>query len=548
MNITSVGGRHAALDRMSQSLYDRMASRGGRVDIALQDWHAIDKNSAKILASFDPSFGAPSSQTVASWVVAAHDGRLVPHIDSLRFHPKLGAFSLVVSGMQLVRPGKDKENMIPVVAGLKFLDSQTGTNWQVSHTPNGQEILRQDVALDVNSILANSRSRTTSSMRMNMAEHGIVMEANMGDRVSFFHDGQTKTGLVTSIHQTGYRIATEKGACVAALDSIIEVLAAGEGSTDLTQKELVDFYTKVYGDKEFAKALVTASMAVANDGETPVSPVAPIKPEEVLDPVQPVTQVAPETDKATGSATSVGLKRPQVTLAKEDKNAGAGNSPVTLMTDGVDVPHQVIKPSDDKHFTMRKQPLRFGKEKEDTSSPVTTSASMGNPLGHVVVGNRRIPVVASADCPIDQQQNVKEMLSEMGDVPNEGILKSSNSPGEAARKLGEASMKTTAATDWTQMRAAIQRDRTKYNDLTFNVPQEEDFRKAQQYTNGAKAMADRMDAAFRQKMLAKVMGMQPAVAEAISYALWYLTDHPNVRELSKEIYAELVKKFRKAKK
>ena len=419
-------GRSSALDRMSEALMKRMAHRGGRVDLAMHDWKTIRKNEAKILASYNPALGAPSSQTVASWVIGSHDGRLVPHIDTLRYHPRLNAFSIMVSSLTLTRPVKDMRNMTPIIAGVKYLDQETATNWVVTNN-DGQKILKQDVDMDINAILANSKAKTTSGLRLSMVEKGVVMQASMGDRVTFFHNGKTRTGVITGVGETGYRMATSKGACTAAVDSIVDILEAGAESENMTKQELVDFFTRCYGDEDFAKQLVKAAFSKASDEKKPAKedepekeakPADPEKEDEPAKPDKPEDKGDDKEDKedkkAEGSwRRKIGLKGSMVSVAKKSKGCGG---PVTLMRSEVDLKHRDVSDIEGEHYAAQTARPRYGYQKADE---VATAS----------VNGKRIPIIATS---LKTRKAVRRALT----ASDKDTLMNSRSPLEASRRLG----------------------------------------------------------------------------------------------------------------
>lgn len=257
---------------------------GHRVDLSVADYRAESGSIAHVLIAFDKRQGRPRRDEVVAYVNRHFEGRVAAHPDSIVAYEtpstRPGAVGVVVfkpehriSARVLTTDSESYvgiDNTNPLRAN-RVMHTISAEVWNVQRDETGEAItiVRQE-GEDVNAIL-QARQRRQQSVNtvsaginfnmINVEASGSLVE--VGDTVTYFCDGQVKTGCVQecmiNAGETFCRILSENGEVDTVQRGFIQtVVSRNPVSEEMEREDMEDYYSRAYGNREYADRL-TAS-------------------------------------------------------------------------------------------------------------------------------------------------------------------------------------------------------------------------------------------------------------------------------------------------
>lgn len=248
-------------DRILDKLGQRTADIGYRTDISIADTRAHSDSSASMLLTYNKNIGEVTSEHIAKYFVNRFEGKLVPVIATAKVYPKLGAVSVMAELISKKRPFEDSEKMMAVGSAM-FIDTVLDETYEVKSTPNGTKFLAKVCADNIHSIVAerNKRMAITASRYISFDDIDAVTGMAVlddGDKIKFYYMGKVQKGEIVAVSgdkvtiksDTGETIKTEKSA-------VIDIISKSQKALSEDKAAELEFYTKMYGDSDFAKQLL----------------------------------------------------------------------------------------------------------------------------------------------------------------------------------------------------------------------------------------------------------------------------------------------------
>lgn len=257
---------------------------GHRVDLSVADYRAESGAIAHVLIAFDKRQGRPRRDEVVAYVNRHYEGRVAAHPDSIVAYDtpanRPGAVGVVVfkpehrvSARVLTSdPGSyvGIDNGNPLRAN-RVMHTLSAEVWNVQRDETGEAItiVRQE-GEDVNAILQarQRRQQTVNTVSAGINFGMINVEASgslieIGDTVTYFCDGQVKTGCVQECMinggETFCRILNEDGSIDTVQRGFIQsVVSRNPVSEEMEREDMEEYYRQAYGSREYAGRL-TAS-------------------------------------------------------------------------------------------------------------------------------------------------------------------------------------------------------------------------------------------------------------------------------------------------
>lgn len=258
------------LSNISKALSEKMARRvaetkSGRFDFYLSDWEVIGDHEAKILVGYKRDFGVPRPGQLDEWAINSFNGKLRVAMESLRNYPQLEAVSAIVVRNFHTLPFDYSEGMIPVSAaadGTERFQDDDSRIWEALQSDDGGKFLVRIARDDIASILAERqrkiRGASFSHKRPRLSQITAGISApEIGDQIVFLERGIKQFGQVTHVGETVVHVHANGEDLVVPNGSVIAVQAKSAASDKESDKKLIEFFTKQYGSREFAKKLVT---------------------------------------------------------------------------------------------------------------------------------------------------------------------------------------------------------------------------------------------------------------------------------------------------
>jgi hypothetical protein len=250
--------------RLGQALQQRTASvRSGRFDLRLSDFKVSNsKREARVLVTYEKNLGTPTRKQLDEWVTASTHGRLILELESPRHYKDYGAIVAMVRSNELRRPLKHSQQMVKGAAN-QYMDKDKSV-WEVQQSSSGERFLVRVADDDMDEILkARQRYERTASLhkRLRLAdikEAVSEMPLDVGDRISYMHRGILQRGEVTHVGEDGLIHVRKAAQDVLKVprENVVDIFEKSPQAQKDRKQFLVDFFTRAYGDPEFAKTLV----------------------------------------------------------------------------------------------------------------------------------------------------------------------------------------------------------------------------------------------------------------------------------------------------
>lgn len=255
---------------------DRLASRqGSRIDLRFADARPRGKASADFLVRYNPGNGVPTRTEIAAFITKQFDGRLTPqtmldHGQVSRDHAVLHVSADVHRDrLSVDHLEADKASYRDIDGrGVRFLHTKTAQVWNVEKGADGTPVLFREEEDDLEDLVRSARKArlTTAMPGCTFDQIGLTAGANVydvGDTVAYHCQGTRCTGRVTNIDRgvSGNTKLHVENAQTGTLDTIpeglvLECITKAPGVAGAEKGKLMDYYSKMYGDRSFAEKLV----------------------------------------------------------------------------------------------------------------------------------------------------------------------------------------------------------------------------------------------------------------------------------------------------
>lgn len=223
----------------------------GRFDFSIMDYKKVDKG-VKLAIAFNLRMGKPTKSEVQAFFAEKLEG-LSPVCETAL--TKDDCLTVFASYKENIRPIQESKKMIPVVAGLNFLDSDMGSVWEVTQE-NNQQVLKQIHKFDIGEYV-KERMKRMSQVKAQYQVTATMPDTLMaGDKVKYYFDNAQHDGVISKIKEDEVTLkkpdATE---IVLSKDNIFKVTEPAKNKEKLTKESEQKYWQEVLGPK-FSNDLV----------------------------------------------------------------------------------------------------------------------------------------------------------------------------------------------------------------------------------------------------------------------------------------------------
>jgi len=258
-------------DKLTRRINERVAStRSGRPDFYLSDWDVVDDHSAKVLIGFNAQFGRPKGSQVDQWVTSTFEGQLRLALESVRLHEKstgseIDAVSGIVVQQPELAPISHARHMIPVHTasnGTQRFADESNRIWEAMADENGNKFLVRVARDDIAAILENRQRKIRKGTAHHRPRFAHLHQAGMlsydvGDRITFIRDGYRQFGEVEFVGADTLRVRANGEVLQVHKGNVVDITDKSPRVAQESTQEFINIYTKMYGDPDFARKLVT---------------------------------------------------------------------------------------------------------------------------------------------------------------------------------------------------------------------------------------------------------------------------------------------------
>ena len=258
------------ISKFNERMNKRVAStRSGRFDLRLSDYDVLDDREATILVTYDKGLGIPKRSQLDEWVTSSFNGQMLLDVKSTRVHPEVNAVVAIARKNEIRRPIEHTAELL-VVGKDRYRDDSQAV-WEVHSNDNGDRYLVRVAKDDIEAILRERQTdeRTASihhRVRLSDIRTAGITDLEVGDRVAYMcKGGILQRGEITHVSDDMIHVRAPGNSTNAAThpsdkvkkEKVVYVYEKSPKSQKAHDRFLVDFFTKAYGDAEFARKFVT---------------------------------------------------------------------------------------------------------------------------------------------------------------------------------------------------------------------------------------------------------------------------------------------------
>lgn len=238
---------------------------GHRVDIMHADTKKINSTTAQFLLEYAGK--VPTSEEISDYFIRSFNAKITPFMTTAKVFEEQKAVMIVAQILNITRDVSDikSRKMVPVITGAVYLDVPLDETWEVSER-NGQKVLCRKVKDDIMAIInarrnammnPNSKiSFASLSLGSSLSRH--IGTVSTGDTVRVFIDEKIKEVHVTAAEKDKLEVKDADGKkSKINREQVVEIMKKAEQIGKDQNKYLEEYYTKAYGDPEYAKKLVS---------------------------------------------------------------------------------------------------------------------------------------------------------------------------------------------------------------------------------------------------------------------------------------------------
>lgn len=250
-------------DRLFNSLEQKLsADVGHRVDLQFADARRINKTTAHFMIEYTGK--TPVSDDIADFFIRKFNAKITPFISTAKVYDETKVITVVAQILNVTRQFEDisKPGMKAVITGATYLDVPLQEVWEVQQR-NGKKVLVRKVKDDIMAIVQARRSAMMEDNNhktfASIAKGSLMSYLGMiekGDRVRVMVDSKVVDAEVLAASEGQIKVKHASGTETVAREAVIEVVSKNPQTAEKEKKGTEDYFSKAYGNPEYAKQLV----------------------------------------------------------------------------------------------------------------------------------------------------------------------------------------------------------------------------------------------------------------------------------------------------
>lgn len=235
---------------------------GHRVDMAIADYLKINQSTARFMVEYDGD-NYPSSEEITEFFMRKFNGKVSPDMSTAKVVKSENVIVVVANMVNYHRPVSDSAKMTQVVAGYSYFDETMQESWIVKDV-NGQKVMARKLKDDISSIvearkrvMMDNSKKTFATLKATASVIRSISLVEEGDIVHAYHNGcQYDNCVVVKAGADEVELKHEAKTIKTNKSAVLEVVAKASDLTSVDENKLIAYYTKAFGDANYAKKLV----------------------------------------------------------------------------------------------------------------------------------------------------------------------------------------------------------------------------------------------------------------------------------------------------
>lgn len=236
-----------------------------RMDLTVEDFLPLSRDSAKILVAYSARIGPPSPKDISKFMVEDFHGQIAPVLETLRYHEKVGAVTVVVDKLRPILAFEARENMVKLHENM-YTDTRLGEVWEViyddktksKHLARKNPESLENILNERKARLSSQGTPRTATVRFSdLVLTACSHSAESGDKVLFFDVDKLYKGTILSRAKEDVTVVDSDGAKhVVNKYAIVDVLEKSTEAKEDEKRDLRSYFEQAYGFKMYADDLV----------------------------------------------------------------------------------------------------------------------------------------------------------------------------------------------------------------------------------------------------------------------------------------------------
>jgi len=240
------------------------SSVGHRVDLQFADARRINASTAHFMLAYTDD-KIPSSDELADFFVRKYNAKITPYMSTAKVYKSQKVVTVVAQVLSITRDIEDtkKSFMRPIIEGATYLDVPLQETWEVQER-EGKKVLVRKVKDDIIA-LVNARKKTMMDSYSSQTFASIVSGDNVtrylnildkGDYVRVLVDEKVIEAEIVSVNDDQVKVKYKGGMKSVPRQHVLEIVGKNPAQVEKQEKEMVNYFSKAYGDEGFAEDLV----------------------------------------------------------------------------------------------------------------------------------------------------------------------------------------------------------------------------------------------------------------------------------------------------
>jgi hypothetical protein len=207
----------------------------------------------------------PNSDEIADFFVRKYNAKITPFLSTARVYQNQKVITVVAQVLSITRDIEDlkKPYMKPVIEGAVYLDVPLQETWEIDER-EGRKVLVRKVKDDIIA-LVNARKKTMMDSYSNKTFASLVNGENItrylsiidkGDYVRVLLGEKVVEAEVISVKDEQIKVKYKGSMTTVPRQNILEIVGKSPAKAEKLEKEMINYYSKAYGDEKYAEDLV----------------------------------------------------------------------------------------------------------------------------------------------------------------------------------------------------------------------------------------------------------------------------------------------------
>lgn len=252
-------------ERLFANLENKLSSSiGHRVDLQFVDARKVNQSTAHFMLAYTDS-KIPSSDEIADYFIRKYNAKITPFLSTAKVYKSQQVVTVVAQTLNLTRDIEDlkKPGMVQIIEGATYLDVPLQETWEIENR-GGKKVLVRKCKDDIMALVeARKKTMMDSYSKTSFASlvqgDSITRFLNIldkGDMVRVLVEDKVVNAEVISVGEADVKVKYKGGTANVPKGNVLEITGKSKAVEEKKEKELQNYFSKAFGDEEYAKNLV----------------------------------------------------------------------------------------------------------------------------------------------------------------------------------------------------------------------------------------------------------------------------------------------------